>query len=305
VITLVLVNALSGTTPPPPAQKADAGPVRDVATADPCGLLDQNLFTQYGEVTLETEYGNFDRCDVIIETSTRREVDVKVDLENQPSPDLPPAGTAEQHSGHVTSIVRQKLEGDTCERILQLSDKYRISVTADAEDGGADLCTIADTATQKAVSVLDAGPIPRRSEPFPATSLAQVDACSLLDSTALALIPGVDGTHPNIAFGNWECGWDSTTSDLSVQLIFDRDQPLTAADGQPAQVNGKATFLESAGDGPDTCVSRIVHRNYEDPNGQTAIEMVKLIVSGPGSTSSLCELTTKLTQAAAAKLPRT
>jgi hypothetical protein len=107
-----------------------------------------------------------------------------------------------------------------------------------------------------------------------------------------------------VGFGNWECDWDSTTSDASVQLRFDRNQPLTAADGQPTKYGNRSAFVEREGEGPGTCVVKVVHRTYADPNDQAAVELVQLVVSGPGTTTELCRLTTQLARAAAGRLPR-
>jgi hypothetical protein len=49
---------------------------------------------------------------------------------------------------------------------------------------------------------------------------------------------------------------------------------------------------------------KVVHRTYADPNDQAAVELVELVVSGPGTTTELCRLTTQLARAAADRLPR-
>ncbi|MDX6249302.1 MAG: eukaryotic-like serine/threonine-protein kinase [Kribbellaceae bacterium] len=315
VVALVMTNAFSGTArqqpqaepipgPPPTTAAPQLDPVGDALTVDPCALIDPKPLERFGETTVDTDYGNFGRCDVVVQ-SGQREVDVRAELEAQPTPDLPPPGTVEKHAGNVTAVARQRQEDDACERVLVLSDHNRIRVAARYTEGsGGDLCAMAETATKKAVSVLSAGPIPRRTEPLDAASLARVDACSLLDAKALSIVPGLDISHPDVGFGNWECDWDSTTSDASVQLRFDRNQPLTAADGQPTKYGNRSAFVEPEGEGPGTCVVKVVHRTYADPNDQTAVELVQLVVSGPGTTTELCRLTTQLARAAAGRLPR-
>ncbi|HEY0475674.1 MAG TPA: serine/threonine-protein kinase [Kribbella sp.] len=317
VAALVMTNAFSGTAPrqpqaepaptkvlPPKTAAPQSDPVGDALTADPCALIDPKPLQRFGETTVETDYGNFDRCDVVVQAGPRQ-VDVRTELDAQPSPDLPPPGTVEKHTGNLTAVVRQKQQDDQCDRVLLLSDHNRIRVAARYTEGtGGDLCAMAEAATNKAVSVLAAGPIPRRTEPISAVSLARVDACSLLDAKALALVPALDVSHPDVGFGNWECDWDSTSTNASVALRFDRDQPLTAADGQPTKYGNHAAVIESDGDGPGTCVARVVHRTYADPNGDPAVELVQLVVSGPGTTTELCRQTTQLARAAAGRLPR-
>ncbi|GAA3097843.1 hypothetical protein JOF29_005947 [Kribbella aluminosa] len=133
------------------------------------------------------------------------------------------------------------------------------------------------------------------------SSLAHVDACTLLDSKALKLIPGVDASQPDRSFGNSRCGWDSTTSDLSADLYFDRDQP-GSTDRQPLRIGGRSAILSNENDGPGTCAVVIVFRTYVDANGQD--ELVTMSVAGSAKPVTLCGLATKLAEAAAPKLPK-
>ncbi|WP_432887497.1 protein kinase domain-containing protein [Kribbella sp. CA-245084] len=280
-----------------------AGPVGDPLTVDPCALIDEKSLSRFGQTTLEPAYGNFDRCDVVVTGKGDQEVDVRAEL-NLPYTDSP-RGAVQKFTGNLRTVTRVKSGGDDCERVLVLSDRTQIQVEAKHTDGsGMDVCAMAEAVTQKAIGVVQAGPIPRRAEPLPATSLAHVNACTLLDNKALQLVPGVDATHPDTSFGNWSCGWDSTTSDLSVDLYFDRNQPLDASDGQPITVGGRSAFLSNENDGPKTCAVVIVYRTYVDSNGQDAVELVTMSVGGSAKPASLCGLATKLAQAAVVKLPK-
>ncbi|TDW19154.1 serine/threonine protein kinase [Kribbella kalugense] len=295
----------TSTVPTPTSGSATApaaGPVGDPLTVDPCALIDEKSLSRFGQTTLEPAYGNFDRCDVVVTGTGDQEVDVRAEL-NLPYTDSP-RGAVQKFTGNLRTVTREKSGGDDCERVLVLSDRTQIQVEAKHTDGsGMDVCAMAEAVTQKAIGVLQAGPIPRRTAPLPATSLAQVDACTLLDKKALAVIPGV-GPHPDTSFGNWSCGWDGTTSDLSVDLYFDRNQPLDSSDGQPITVGGRSAFLSNENDGPKTCAVVIVYRTYVDPNGQDAVELVTMSVGGSAKPASLCGLATKLAQAAVLKLPK-
>ncbi|WP_272949119.1 serine/threonine-protein kinase [Kribbella pittospori] len=305
VLALVLVNALRDTTASEGSGvRAVRDPVGDPLTVDPCALIEEASLSSFGETTLEPSYGNFDRCDVVVTGKGDQEVDVRADFELPDSDELP-QGDVEKHTGNLLAVVREKAEDDSCDRVLVLSDHKNVRVGARHTDGsGMDVCGMAEAVTQKAIGVLGAGPIPRRTQPLPDTSLARLDACALLDNQALELIPGVDATHPEHSFGGWQCGWDSTTSDLSVALRFDRDQPLDASDGQPVKVAGRSAFVQSDDEGPGTCTVRVVYRTFLDAHDDDAIELVQVVVSGPGKPASLCGLASKLSQAAAAKLPR-
>ncbi|MEU4193513.1 protein kinase [Kribbella sp. NPDC026611] len=295
-------SAPSQSTPAQTAQSAPAGPVGDPLTVDPCALIDVKALGRFGQTTFEPAYGNFDRCDVVV-TGKGAEVDVRAEL-NLPNT-LSPRGDVQKFTGNLRTVTREKSEGDDCERVLVLSDRTQIQVQARHTDGtGMDVCGMADAVTQKAINVLKAGPIPRRAEPLPAASLAHVNACTLLDSKDLELVPGVDATHPDTSFGNWSCGWESTTSNQSVDLYFDRGQPLNASDGTPTTVVGRPAVVSNENDGPKTCAVVIVYRTYVESNGQDAVELVTMSVAGPAKPASLCGLATKLAQAAALKLPK-
>ncbi|MGW6198077.1 protein kinase domain-containing protein [Kribbella sp. NPDC055110] len=300
VLGVLIGRAVSGPSEPsaPPTTTAVAGPVGDPLTVDPCSLIAEASLSKFGDATLEPAYGNFDRCDVVVNGSGGQQVDVRAELDEADN-ELP-QGAVAKLTGNLNKLVRARAEDGDCERVLVLSDGTHVVVEARHTDGsGMDVCAMAEAVTQKAIGVLEAGPIPRRTEPLPAASLAHLNACTLLDNQALELIPAVDAKHPDTSFGGWSCGWESTTSDLSVDVRFDRDQPLDASDGRPMTMSGRSAFVSSEDDGPGTCAVLIVFRKYAD-----TVELVTVIARGPGTQTALCGLATKLGQSVAAKLPR-
>ncbi|MFI5696577.1 protein kinase [Kribbella sp. NPDC051586] len=306
VLALVLAHVLSGSDVPASAPSSSttpkAGPVGDPLTVDPCALIDAATLSRFGDATLEPEYGNFDRCDVVVTGQGDQEVDVRAELNE---PEDVPQGVVEKFTGNLMAVVRQKADDGDCSRVLVLSDQTQVQVEARHNRGsGMDVCAMAEAVTQKAIGVLKAGPIPRRTQPLPAASLAHVDACALLDNQELELIPGVDAADPDTSFGGWSCGWESTTSELSVYIRFDRDQPLGASDGRRVTLAGRSAFVASVYDGPGTCAALIVYRTFVDTHGQDGVELVTVTATGPGTQTSLCGLVTKLGQAAGAKLPK-
>ncbi|MFD7160323.1 protein kinase [Kribbella sp. NPDC059898] len=277
-------------------------PVGDPLTVDPCALIDETSLAKFGQTTLEPDYGNFDRCDVIVTGKGDQEVNVRAEL-NLPGT-VTARGDVQQFTGNLRTVTREKSGGNGCERVLVLSDRTQIQVVAKHTHGsGMNVCGMADAVTQKAIDVLRAGPIPRRTTPLPATSLAHVDACTLLDRKALKLIPGVGTSPPDRSFGNWRCGWDSTTTDLEVDLYFDRDQP-GSTDGQALTISGRSAILSNENDGPDTCAVVTVFREFVDADGQDQEELVTMSVAGTAKAVTLCGLATKLAEAAGPKLPK-
>ncbi|MBB5158521.1 serine/threonine-protein kinase [Saccharopolyspora phatthalungensis] len=272
----------------------------DPRTADPCALTDPAALGRFGETDQDTDYGNFDRCDVIVQAGGS-EVDLKVQFANATDAALP--GPVEQ-AGEI-GIVREPAAGDECERTLLLPDRFRVVISAKQNgEGVADLCGIAETATASAVRVASLGEIPRRATPEPA-SLINADACAVLDNEALTRFPGVDAINPQIGFGGWTCRWRSTTSPLSLVVRFDRNQPLNAADGRPIRLAGHRAFVEHDGYGDKSCQVSVVHRPYFARDAEPMVELLLVVVTGDRPPEQLCGLATSLAEPAAAGLPPT
>lgn len=280
--------------------------IGDPTTVDPCALLDPEALAEYGNAVFDTDQGNFNRCNVIVNNGPS-EINIELDIYRDTSPS--PEGETEM-VGLIGVVRGEEDMPEECDRTLILPDgEYIIELDAEQERNGTnDICAMADTAVDHALSVLDQGPIPRREgEPDPA-SLISVYACDLLDADALEQFPGVDATHPVVPYGGWECRWNSTTSETEVYVIFDRDQPLSEEDGEPMTFAGRPALMEgSAAWGEGTCKVSVMHRQgpSADGDGSTTAEIVQLIVLGEDeSEEDLCDLAVGLAEPLAAALPQ-
>jgi hypothetical protein len=300
-----LVSRSAGSAPEGRPSTPAATPVSaigDPRTADPCALMDPAGFQRFGRAELSTDYGNFNRCDVLIRRGDDDLADVKVELANGPAPE-PGTRDRVERRGSV-EIVAEPAGGGECDRTLVLADGNLVEVTAQRTGRGTmDFCAAATLATDRAATVLGRGRVPRRSRALPARSLGNLDACALLDPAALARVRGVDGVRPEAGFGRWDCHWHSRTGDTAIQLRFDRNGPLTAADGHPKRLGGHQAYITPRGDGSGTCLAQVVHRTYADTGGTTTAELLFLVVSGSGSGERLCDSAETLASAAAARLP--
>ncbi|MFI6299050.1 protein kinase [Nonomuraea sp. NPDC050790] len=306
--TAALVAALAGlaTILLPPAERggsarADepASLIGDPRTVDPCALTEPVALGRFGDAELDSAYGNFDRCDVLVRPGDDSVVDVRVDFNHDPGAEQPPPARTMGRVG----VVEHRPEPDECLRTLLLTGENdtNITVTAKRDDpGDAPLCEIADVATGSAVARLNSGPLPRRA--LPARSLAHRDACALLPADALEIIPGIDADEPDAGFGSWTCEWASTTSELWLDVRFDQGQPPNAADGSETRLNGYRTILRPEAEGDDSCLAQLVYRTYTNQDGRAA-ETVNVLVSGARSADQLCQLARRLTASAAARLP--
>ncbi|HEY3503080.1 MAG TPA: serine/threonine-protein kinase [Actinocatenispora sp.] len=290
LVLLLLLVALgaAGDT----ARSAVVPSVDVAATADPCALVAPDRLAGYGKVDVETAYGNFNRCDAIVQRPHGGDVDVRVELDGG---DLP-AGTRSEVDG--MPVLRLPAEDDECDRVVPLADGYQVWVSAELlADGTASLCGLADAGTAAAVAVLRRGTMPRRDAPFPAGSLARLDTCALLRGAT-----GVRAGTTEPGYAGWECS-AAGAGGVHVHLRFDRNEPLTSDDGRPVRLAGHAGFVQPAGDGDDTCLVQVVGRRYTDAHGEPTEEIAYLVVEGDTDGSRSCPLATDLARTVATRLP--
>ncbi|MEI5100441.1 protein kinase [Streptomyces sp. PmtG] len=266
--------------------------IGDHRTADPCALVDPAALDRFGDAELDRDYGNFDRCDILVDTGEDEPVDVQIHFDTGGSSSLPKPHRTE---GRVT-VVKEADDSDACVRTMvpATDPGVDVSVAAKQDDGAAPLCAMADAATRVAVRRLNDGPIGRRPDP-PRGSLIREDACALLHAKDLEAIPGIDAGDPDVGFGNWDCEWASTTSDLWLELRFDQGPPPDASDGTLTRVAGRRAVVEPDAEGPGTCRVRVVHR---DPGGDRAAETLNITVGGTPSHPRLRHLALTLATAA-------
>jgi hypothetical protein len=305
---LALVAWKTFDTPPAraprkPARTAAASIFGDPHTVDPCALQDQSKLAQFGSTEIDTAYGNFNRCDVLVHPHGGGEVDVKAELIN-PDPDTETSGRPEKVGG--IEVWKEPDEGGSCSRLLLLPDKSRVEITAQFNGGKTPvkLCTVAETAVKSAVAVLSHGTVPRRTTLPVKTSLFWSDACALADAKALSRFPGVDATHPEIGFGNWECRWGSTTSHDDLIVQFDQGGPLTADDGHLTKLGGRLAYVQADGYGEKTCAVRVPQRTFTTVDGSEKTETLLVVIGGHGSAAWRCRVATEVAGPIAANLPR-
>ncbi|MEU0838608.1 serine/threonine-protein kinase [Streptomyces sp. NPDC005962] len=291
-----------GTGDAKPSAARRAGTIGDARTADPCALLDAASLSRFGETELDPDYGELDRCDVLLHGDSGDDVaDVQINFDADPAEpgDERPA----RRIGNVT-VMTSPRDGDICERTLALADRKQIRVIAKRLGSPApDPCALGDAATDHAVAVLDRGQVPRRTSAPNARSLARVNACELLDATALRRLPGVGARPSDPGFGNWRCEWEDGSGDTGVELEFDRSSTFDTDDGQPTVLAGRKTTVTPADFGDDSCVVRTLHRSYRNALGDPTVELMTLNAYGPQPPRKLCRTAKALAATAAKKLP--
>lgn len=281
--------------------------IGDPHTADVCALADPAAFGQFGdgEIRVDVDYGNFDRCDVLVGVDDKTRIDVSVSLRKG----SPPEGSKPSSTVGRIGIHEEQAESDEC-RLLLTADGdsgdtlvgVRVNMGKGSVIGGtATLCTVADKAARGAAAILDRGPLQRRSPAYPSTSLAWQNACELLDAKALSVVPGIEVDVPEVGIADWSCEWSSDVDELDAEVSFFRDQPKSAQDGTALDLSGHRTVIEKGDDG-DTCSAFVEYRRYSGQDAETAVEMVRLEVGGQRPTDELCAMVRDLAASAAGEL---
>jgi hypothetical protein len=288
----------------PPEEAAEVDFIGDAASADPCALLDAEALGVYGKARFDTDDGNFNRCDLIIDTPAG-DIDVIAYFYRT---EAEPQSDAEVEMAGSIGVLRHEGEHEECDRNLWLPDgEHVVSISAEQHSSGEnDLCPVADTAVEGALAVLEEeGQVPRRTGEPDAGSLFFADACALLDDEALERFPGVDADHPARGVAGWECHWSSTTSDIDVKIQFDRGEPPGAADGELLEFAGRSVFDQGDRWGDDRCLVSVVHRQLPSPDedGTTIAELVRIEVIGEEPMEERCDLGVALAEPLAAALP--
>ncbi|MGW4402324.1 serine/threonine-protein kinase [Amycolatopsis nivea] len=301
VVATYFVTRPVKTEPTPPAAQPKLGIGPDPRAADPCRLVDPAPLKPFGDPEVVPDYGNFNRCDVLLHRGDLQ-ADILVELNDPPGSAI--EGT-QSKSGPFPVFAASS--PDQCERTIQLQDQFAVKVTAKQDDGyGLDLCRAADTAVGSAAKAMTAAGVPPRATAFPANSLAQVDACSLLDSIGVSATAGVAApVRIERGFGGWWCDWKSPASDRSVTVMFDRDQPPGSKTGQLVQVGGHDAYLKTDDFAENTCQAVLVYRSYTDAHGDPRVERLRVVVHGKPPSDRLCAPVSTLAGSLAGKLPKT
>lgn len=274
------------------------------ATADPCALLDVEALGAFGLTRLDTDNGELNRCDVFVTSTDGAVTEVSVKIwHNSENPAEP-----NRRVGRITVVDDESDLPDECSRKLYLpGGGYNISLDAELESGDVDdLCAMADATLNRATTVLNDGPIPRREQAPPAGSLYTQSACDLLAGAPLERLPGVDATHPNVGFAEWDCQWE-TDDGKDLRVLFQHSDPRNEDDGERHVFSGREVYDEGDSWSASSCLVSIVNRVAPsvDGDGETVAELIRfqLEAGDDEPVDELCGLLLDIAEPVAAELP--
>jgi serine/threonine protein kinase len=293
VSAAVFLPESSSSQDPPSNTASTTDLIGDERTADPCSLLDRKAVAEFGPAQLHTTYGNFNRCDVLVDVSAKEPADVEIQLVTRKSHPV---------DGKPFEVVPEPEDPEACDRTFLVDEKYGIRVTVTLPNPPMDLCDIADVAVKTVRDTLSQGQLPRRGKPFPPDSLAHVDTCQLLDNAALAALPAVDTKSAVPGFGGWACKWYSMVDRTSINLRYDQHASEEPIAGEKARLGSHDAFVKLDTDSGTSCTVSVLHM---PPNRtpRTTVDVMVLTVRGDRPGEEYCTTATALATAAAAKLP--
>lgn len=291
-----------GTAPPPPSL------LGEVRTADPCTLIDPAVLGTIGKAQVLSGFGDAASCSV----GVTREADYGYVQATITKKTLAPPFGVPAKNGDLT-IHRSAENQRTCDRTIVLPDEYRVVIFAGTgtNDTTFPVCTLADTATDAAVAVLNERRVGRRDLDIPRTSLLTLRACDIIDPAALSSVPSLRSLRER-GYNDWSCGYGSDPSfptGAQVFVTFTRysnlggGDPIFTLDGRSA-----ATFPSRTGS--LSCEIAVAQRSFVSPAGNQRLEVlsirVRLAKDQPGaSPTAACLKATDLARSAIPKLPPT
>ncbi|MEU4745743.1 hypothetical protein AB0G02_35490, partial [Actinosynnema sp. NPDC023658] len=238
----------------PAAQQhvSSGGLIGDERSADPCALTDEEELRQFGPTRLLTNYGNYNRCDVLVDVHAKDPVDVELQLVTLASRGV---------QGRPMEVVEEARKSDECDRTVVADDQYAVRVAAKLENPPLDLCSVTDVATATVLEVLHHGPIARRAIPLPAGSLAHVDACALLDREAIVTAAAINGGPAVNVFGHWACKWFDTVGGPAINLRLDQHSAQEPVEGEPVDLGGHRGYVELDTDSSKSCTVNVPYQS--------------------------------------------
>ncbi|MEK8170253.1 hypothetical protein NKH77_12350 [Streptomyces sp. M19] len=169
----------------------------------PCALTEPAALGRFGSASRDAYYGNFDRCDVVVDRDEGEPVDVEVQFRNSKTRREAPAKTV-----GTVGVADAPAESDSCGHwLFPAGDADVIVVVLAKQDEHSAPCATSPRPRPAARSTSSTTAGSTGVRPLPRESLGNADACGLLSGSDLEVIPGVDAEDPDIAFGNWECQW--------------------------------------------------------------------------------------------------
>ena len=301
VVVLLLAGAVaavlvpgSDTAPAGPSDRVVPATIGDPRTVDPCGLVGPAALAARtgGEARVVPDLGGPATC-VVDVAAPGGDVAVIASLE----PVATTVGAAQEERVGALLVRRVAPQAGSCTRTVVTTEGVQVSLDAIAPAGsGADLCAVADTATDATLRVLQQGTtLPRRATEDPPTALTSVDTCSLLTRSDLGAVPGLDPAAVAPGVGGWSCRWGTGAGGV-VDVGVERRRAFAPT----ADVAGRRAAVTPQ---QSSCDVALAQRAYTAADGTPRVELLEVTVFGARPADALCADAIRLAAATVPRLP--
>ncbi|MEB3368313.1 DUF3558 domain-containing protein [Saccharopolyspora mangrovi] len=275
----------------------------DLRTLDPCTLTDPAALQRYGAVA-DAGTVSLDYCLLHLKPDDRTLVQLAVGELAGPE-DAEPGDPVVQHG--ALRIAQSAPAPGHCTRRVQFGDGTSLQVSADLLNGEptVGLCGIADAGARTAADAVQQGRAGHRDHP--PNSLALLDPCTVLDTSAVNQVPGLEEARPRAGTAGHQCSWGERSAEFPrVQLQHTAGEPPRILHGAAVeeQVDGRRTVLSVVGGDPQVplCSAETAHIPFGAVPGQ--VEVAQLVVAMPGLTGTdACDYARGLARLAWPSLP--
>ena len=278
-----------------PDKSADAA--RE-ASWDPCKLLGSGALDRFGTPRTDSDRDAFQICTVTVSNgSVLSEVELTMFTGEDPS------GSGSDQGGGVTLYSADG--GEECSRdvVFGAGDRYTLSFEAKQVEGsGSDLCGMAASVADRAVSLVKADEIPVRTAlPLPGSVITR-STCALPSDDALRTALGIDDpVSPGREFAEWDCNWDGDEGRY-LRVLFQRDEGYAPGESTELSLSGYTAF-ERGGAWEEGCLVDVVANEGASPEGDGSVsELLRVHLTGEGDQDTLCEDAVAVARSAAAAL---
>ncbi|SDP68212.1 hypothetical protein SAMN04487905_10770 [Actinopolyspora xinjiangensis] len=279
----------------------------ELATLDPCELLDPRRLDRFGEVARAATV-SLDYCLFHVRPESGGLLQLAVGRLHDVDAAKLTASNPVHHVGGIR-LVRQPPVPDHCTWRMLFSDGLAMNVDVDLLSGDPEvgLCAVAERGARGSAESVLAGEIEHRR--FPPDSLTTVDPCALLSDGVVRRIDGLERARRRAAPAGHRCTWGGETIRVpSVEVVLTAGEPPSRRDATSVveRIAGRRTVVDIVGDDPKVglCSAETAHIPFGGSDGGE-VEVAMLVVFLPDADGvRACEFARGLAERAWPELPR-
>ncbi len=278
----------------------------DLATFDPCSLIEPEVFAAFGDAEWGT-VESLDYCTVDVTPDDGGPILLSIgqldDLTENPN-----AQEVEQLDGRLW-IAQPTDEATLCTFLLVFEDNVTLEVTGSVVEGEEPrLCSVVRSGMDEVVRIIEAGEVGERDPPD--RSLQPVDPCELLTDETVAAQSGMSGSERYEPPARHMCRWSASPGPeaMTVRVVFNAGvSPSVSRPGSVSQrIAGRSTIVTPVPElgSMSYCLVDAPHVEFESPRQDGLVEIASVWVRvAAGQVNLACQVATALAAEVWPRLP--